>query len=166
MTRRDDESNRENDGLANSEWSRRAMAPAARGSALDVSGIVALLAPDVEWSEPENPFNPAAGTRRGHAGFLDWLRVGHAAEEILVLEPRQFLADDTSVAVVGHSKCLRSRRVACTRRTLCTWSRFATARLRGSRSSSTRTSRVKHSAPDRHRTGRPTSVCSRRPVES
>ncbi len=72
----------------------------------DVSGIVALLSPDVEWSEPENPFNPAAGTRRGEAGFLEWLRVGHEAEEILVLEPRQILSNPDSVAVVGHSKCL------------------------------------------------------------
>jgi ketosteroid isomerase-like protein len=72
----------------------------------DVSGILALLSPDVEWSEPENPLNPAAGTRRGEAGFREWLRVGHESEEILVLEPRQMLWNPESVAVVGHSKCL------------------------------------------------------------
>jgi uncharacterized protein len=71
----------------------------------DVGAILAFLAPDVEWSEPDNPFNPAAGTRRGQAGFLEWARVGHEAEEIVALEPRQFLADHTSVAVVGHSTC-------------------------------------------------------------
>ena len=72
----------------------------------DVSGILALLASDVEWSEPDNPYNPAAGTRRGHVGFLEWLRIGQASEDIVLLEPRQFLSNDTSVAVVGHSKCL------------------------------------------------------------
>lgn len=72
----------------------------------DASGILALLSPDVEWSEPENPFNPAAGTRKGEAGFREWLRVGHESEEILVLEPRQILSSPDSVAVVGHSKCL------------------------------------------------------------
>jgi uncharacterized protein len=72
----------------------------------DVSAILALLSPDVEWGEPANPFNPAAGTRRGLDGFLEWLRIGKEAEEILALEPRQFLADATSVAVVGYSKCL------------------------------------------------------------
>jgi hypothetical protein len=72
----------------------------------DVSGILALLSPEVEWSEPENPFNPAAGTRRGRAGFLEWLRIGQETEQILTLEPRQFLSNDDSVAVVGYSKCL------------------------------------------------------------
>jgi len=71
----------------------------------DVAAILAMLGPDVEWREPENPFNPAAGTRRGHAGFLEWLRIGHESEDILTLEPRQFLADDTGVAVVGFSRC-------------------------------------------------------------
>ena len=37
----------------------------------DVSAILELLSPDVEWSEPDNPFNPAGGTRRGQAGFLE-----------------------------------------------------------------------------------------------
>jgi len=72
----------------------------------DVGGILAMLSPDVEWCEPENPFNPAAGVRRGHAGFLEWLRVGKDAEEILVLEPRQFLSGEDVVGVVGHTKCL------------------------------------------------------------
>ena len=71
----------------------------------DVAAILALLDPAVEWTEPENPFNPAGGTRRGHEGFLEWLRIGHEAEEILSLEPRQFLSDDSSVAVVGRSIC-------------------------------------------------------------
>jgi uncharacterized protein len=72
----------------------------------DIPAVLALLSPDVEWGEPANPFNPAGGTRRGHAGFLEWIRIGRDAEEILVLEPRQFLLDSDSVAVVGYTKCL------------------------------------------------------------
>ena len=72
----------------------------------DVSGILAVLSDDVEWGEPDNPFNPAAGTRRGHAGFLEWLRVGKESEEILELELRQFLSDADSVVVLGRTKCL------------------------------------------------------------
>lgn len=49
----------------------------------DVSGILAMLRPDVEWCEPKNPFNPAAGHRRGAAGFLEWLRIGRESEEII-----------------------------------------------------------------------------------
>jgi ketosteroid isomerase-like protein len=72
----------------------------------DVQAILVVLSPDVEWGEPANPFNPAAGTRHGHAGFLEWVKIGRASEEILALETRQLLADMESVAVVGHTKCL------------------------------------------------------------
>ena len=72
----------------------------------NVRAILAVLSGDIEWGEPANPFNPAAGTRRGHAGFLEWLRLGRESEEVLVLEPRQFISDGETVAVVGHTKCL------------------------------------------------------------
>jgi ketosteroid isomerase-like protein len=72
----------------------------------DIQSILALLSPDVEWGEPANPFNPAAGMRHGHAGFLEWLNIGRQSEDILVLEPRKFLADNDSVAVIGYTKCL------------------------------------------------------------
>ena len=72
----------------------------------DIPAILAMLSPDVEWGEPANPFNPAGGTRHGHAGFLEWLNIGRQSEEILELEPRKFLSDSDSVAVVGNTKCL------------------------------------------------------------
>jgi ketosteroid isomerase-like protein len=72
----------------------------------DIPAILAVLSPDVEWGEPDNPFNPAAGTRRGHPGFLEWLRLGKESEDILTLEPRQVLVDGETVAVVGYTKCL------------------------------------------------------------
>jgi len=40
----------------------------------DIEAILALLSADVEWWEPPNPFNPAAGTRHGHDGFLECAR--------------------------------------------------------------------------------------------
>jgi uncharacterized protein len=72
----------------------------------DIESILKLLSQDVEWGEPDNPFNPAGGTRKGHSGFLEWLNIGKNAEEILVLEPKRFLTDDDSVAVIGYMKCL------------------------------------------------------------
>jgi uncharacterized protein len=72
----------------------------------NVRAILDVLSDDVEWGEPENPFNPAAGTRRGHAGFLEWVRIGKESEEVLVIEPRQFISDGETVVVVGHTKCL------------------------------------------------------------
>jgi ketosteroid isomerase-like protein len=71
----------------------------------DIPAILAVLSPDVEWSEPENPFNPCGGTRRGHAGFLEWARIGNESEEVIVLEPRLFLTGVDSVAVVGRTRC-------------------------------------------------------------
>lgn len=71
----------------------------------DVPALLSSISDQVEWSEPANPFNPAAGTRRGHAGVIEWLRIGHEAEEILVLEPSEFIVDEDTVAVVGHSTC-------------------------------------------------------------
>jgi ketosteroid isomerase-like protein len=72
----------------------------------DIESILAALSPEVEWCEPENPFNPAGGTRHGHAGFLEWIRIGSQAESILTLEPKQFLVGGDMVAVVGHTECL------------------------------------------------------------
>ena len=72
----------------------------------DINSILLLLSPDIEWGEPENPYNPAGGTRFGHEGFLEWVNIGKDAEEILVLDTQQFLVNDDSVAVVGYVKCL------------------------------------------------------------
>lgn len=72
----------------------------------DFNSILNFLSNDVEWGEPANPFNPASGTRYGHDGFLEWLRIGRDAEDILILEPKRFLTDNDSVAVVGFTKCL------------------------------------------------------------
>ena len=75
----------------------------------DMQAILARLSPDVVWGEPENPFNPAAGTRHGHAGFLEWARIGHEAEDIEGLEPQLFLTSEDAVAVVGHLRCRAKR---------------------------------------------------------
>lgn len=72
----------------------------------DITAILDILSPEIIWGEPENPFNPAGGTRHGHKGFLEWLNIGRNSEEILSLEPRKFLTDEDSVAVIGYTKCL------------------------------------------------------------
>ena len=72
----------------------------------DIDTILGMLSPDVEWGEPSNPFNLAAGMRHGHEGFLEWLNIGRQSEEIIVLEPWKFLTDGDTVAVVGYTKCL------------------------------------------------------------
>ena len=71
----------------------------------DIAAILGMLSDDVEWCEPANPYNPAGGTRYGHKGFLDWIEIGRQSEDILVLEPRKMLVDDSSVAVAGFMRC-------------------------------------------------------------
>lgn len=71
----------------------------------DMAAILAVLSPNVVWSEPDNPHNPAAGTRHGHDGFLEWARIGREAEDILMLEPERFLTGNEAVAVVGRMRC-------------------------------------------------------------
>lgn len=44
---------------------------------------------------PQNPYNPAGGTRHGQEGLLECLSIRRDSEEILVLH-----------AVVGFTKCL------------------------------------------------------------
>lgn len=72
----------------------------------DIPALVALLDAEVEWSEPANPYNPCGGTRRGHDGFFEWLRIGRDVEDILQLDPQRMLTDHDAVAVYGHMKCL------------------------------------------------------------
>lgn len=52
----------------------------------------------------EDPFNPAAGTYRGHEGFLAWVQTGRDAEDVELLEPSQFLSSEDAVAVVGRMR--------------------------------------------------------------
>lgn len=71
----------------------------------DIAGMLSHLSESVEWGEPANPYNPAGGTRHGHPGFLEWVKIGNDAEEVLLLEPREYLANEDSVAVVGFTRC-------------------------------------------------------------
>jgi ketosteroid isomerase-like protein len=71
----------------------------------DIPAMQQFLHDDVEWGEPENPFNPAAGTRHGHNGFLEWIEIGRNAEEIVELNIQRFLTDADSVAVIGNMTC-------------------------------------------------------------
>jgi ketosteroid isomerase-like protein len=71
----------------------------------DIAAILSVLSPEVEWTEPDHPSNPCGGTRHGHAGFLEWARIGSEVEDILTLEPRLFLSGEDNVAVIGHTRC-------------------------------------------------------------
>ena len=71
----------------------------------DFPAILAALDADVEWGEPDNPYNPGGGTRHGHEGFLEWVRIRRDAEDVLEVTLRRFLTDAEGVAVVGFTRC-------------------------------------------------------------
>lgn len=71
----------------------------------DATTLLKAVSPSVEWQEPDNPYNPAAGTRHGLAGVVEWLRVGHEAEEILTLDLAEIIAHADTVVVIGHTRC-------------------------------------------------------------
>lgn len=71
----------------------------------DIPAMLTLLSPDVEWSEPENPYNPAGGTRKGHAGFVEWTQIGRTTEDVEALDIERFLADAETVVAIGHMRC-------------------------------------------------------------
>jgi ketosteroid isomerase-like protein len=70
----------------------------------DVPSLLALLAPDVSWGQPDNPHIPSAGTRRGIDGVLEWLGIGNATEDVEVMEPRRILVDGDMAAVIGFMR--------------------------------------------------------------
>ena len=96
-----------NDGPAtrSTEATRGVVEAAYRAfGARDIGALLALLSPDVEWGEPDNPLIPSAGTRRGITGVIEWLQIGNQTEEILALEPQRILVDGDTAAVIGHTK--------------------------------------------------------------
>ena len=72
--------------------------------ARDIEALLAVLDPDVEWGEPDNPHIPSAGTRRGLAGVVEWLTVGNETESIVALDVERILVDGDLAAVIGHTR--------------------------------------------------------------
>jgi uncharacterized protein len=72
-------------------------------AARDIEALLALLGPEVEWGEADNPHIPSAGTRRGTSGVVEWLQVGNATEEIVSFDVRRILVDGDTAAVIGHT---------------------------------------------------------------
>lgn len=70
----------------------------------DIPSLVALLDEDVVWGQPDNPHIPSAGTRSGIDGVLEWARIGHATEDVQLVEPRRFAVDGDTVAVIGFMR--------------------------------------------------------------
>ena len=70
----------------------------------DIEALLALLSPEVEWGEPDNPHIPSAGTRHGIDGVMEWLQVGNKTEAIVEFVPMRFLVEGDTAAVIGRTR--------------------------------------------------------------
>ena len=69
----------------------------------DLDGILALLDPDVAWRTPGPPDLPTAGMRRGVNAVREFFGKLLNTFEITNFEPKDFLAQDDKVVVLGTS---------------------------------------------------------------
>ena len=69
----------------------------------DIDTILAALAPDVSWESVGRPEDyPVFGPRRGVEAVRDFFRLVAENEDFSDFSPREFLAADDRVFVLGH----------------------------------------------------------------
>jgi len=73
--------------------------------AMDMDGFKDMLAEDVEWETPgPRDVLPFAGTHHGREAVVAWFEKMNEVEEVQKFEPRDFLAKDDKVVVLGESR--------------------------------------------------------------
>jgi ketosteroid isomerase-like protein len=68
----------------------------------DKEGLLALSAEDIKWIIPGDGW-PLAGTHRGHAGLMAFLRKASETVETSFPEPPEYVAQGDRVLVVGFA---------------------------------------------------------------
>lgn len=79
----------------------------------DIPGLLGLLSEDIDWRVPEIENASFAGARRGQDSVGEFFVQLSTDEDITQFEPREFIAQNDKVAVLGHSVA----RVRATNRT-------------------------------------------------
>ena len=69
----------------------------------DNTGMLALVADDIEWIIPGKDW-PLAGTHCRHTGLIDLLKTESETIEMTCSEPREFVAQGDRVLVIGFAK--------------------------------------------------------------
>ena len=69
----------------------------------DIQGLLGMLSDDVEWHIPGEGL-PLAGTYRGRDGVGQFFQKLSQDSDILAFEPREFVAQDEQVAVIGWER--------------------------------------------------------------
>ena len=72
----------------------------------DIPAYLDLLTDDVEWTLQGPSVIPFAGTRRGREGVVEFFSLLGETVEFQQFEPREFVAQGDTVAVVGYERNL------------------------------------------------------------
>jgi ketosteroid isomerase-like protein len=72
----------------------------------DISAVLDLLTDDVEWTLQGPSVIPFAGTRHGREGVAEFFSLVGENLEFEQFEPRDFVAQGDSVAVLGYERSL------------------------------------------------------------
>jgi ketosteroid isomerase-like protein len=72
----------------------------------DIPAFLELLTDDVEWIQQGPPVIPFAGTRHGHEGVMEYFSLLGETLEFEQFEPREFVAQDDTVVVLGFERSL------------------------------------------------------------
>jgi ketosteroid isomerase-like protein len=68
----------------------------------NMPSLLNLMSDNVEWILPELAGVPIAGRRRGREQVTDFFRTLNETQEVISFEPRQFIAQDDQVVVLGQ----------------------------------------------------------------
>jgi len=85
-----------NDG--NIELIKKVYADFGRG---DIDAIIAVLADDVRWEEPDHPEIPYGGSRRGKAAVREFFK-GVGQVEVTSFEPLEYVGSGDRVLAIGR----------------------------------------------------------------
>ena len=68
----------------------------------DIEAVLDSMADDIEWETPTVTGIPFGGRRHGKAAVAEFFRQLTDAEDVQLFEPREFIAQGESVAVLGR----------------------------------------------------------------
>ncbi|RZI41607.1 nuclear transport factor 2 family protein [Herbaspirillum sp. HC18] len=90
--------------MGNQEVKQLVMQGYQRYQNKDISGLLELMADDIEWVGVETDEIPFAGVRHGKQEVAQYFSEMDGAQEALSFEPQNFIADGDMVAVTGSSR--------------------------------------------------------------
>ena len=68
----------------------------------NIQALLGLFSEDIQWELPEMQNVPFSGKRRGREQVGQFFASLSKEQEVVQFEPREFIADDKQVVVLGH----------------------------------------------------------------